>query len=412
VTETDLDPEKVAALQRELERVAQQLHERLAVEARTLRKLADAAVAINSTLSLGEILHVIDESAREICEARVGETILSDGEDLSPLHQALWRDGGTVRMTAAEVDKALSSFGAIDVAPGHPMLEGWLAVPLVSRTGRRRGLLQVAHKLDGDFTESDEVVLTQLAQLAAIAIENAEQYEQEHEIAETLQRSLLPRALPDVKGVEVAARYQPGGAGSHVGGDWYDVIALDDGRLVLTIGDIMGRGPRAAAVMGQLRTAMRAYALQALAPADAMRAVDLLLQDLTEDAMATAAFLVLDPASSVLELVSAGHPPPLLAEPGAAPVLVECDSHTPLGVVSDPLYTATRRVLPSNALLLLYTDGLVEQRDEDLAAGLRRLAAAVDTTEPDLERLCDGILERLAADQRTDDIALLALRLV
>jgi serine phosphatase RsbU (regulator of sigma subunit) len=411
VTEPDLDPEKVTALQRELDRLAQQLHQRLAVEARTLRKLADAALAINSTLSLAEMLHIIDESAREICEARVGETIIPDGEDLSPLHQALWRDGGTVRMTAAEVDKALSGFGAVDVAPGHPMLEGWLAVPLISRTGRRLGLLQVADKFAGDFTESDEVVLTQLAQLATVAIENAERFEHEHEIAQTLQRSLLPRELPEVSGASVCARYRPGGAGTHVGGDWYDVIALDDGRVVLTIGDIMGRGTRAAAVMGQLRTAMRAYALQGLAPEDAMRSVDRLLQDVAEDAMATAAFLVLDPVARVLEIVTAGHPPPLVAQPGKPATFVECDPHTPLGVLAAPVYESTSTTLPANALLLLYTDGLVEHRDEDLAEGLLRLVAAVDTNEFNLDVLCDRVLERLAADETNDDIALLAVRL-
>ena len=410
MTEPDLDPEKVTALQRELERVAQQLHQRLAVEARTLRKLADAAVAINSTLSLTEILHIIDESAREICEARVGETIIPDGEDLSPLHQALWRDGGTVRMTAAEVDKALSGFGAVDMAPGHPMLEGWLAVPLISRTGRRLGLLQVADKFDGDFSESDEVVLTQLAQLATVAIENAERFEHEPELAQTLQRSLLPRELPHVTGVAVCARYRPGGAGAHVGGDWYDVIALEDGRVVLTVGDVMGRGTRAAAVMGQLRTAMRACALQDLHPADAMRSVDRLLQDVAEDAMATAAFLVLDPRTAALEIVTAGHPPPLLAEPGETATFIDCDPHTPLGVLPSPVYESTLTTLPPQALLLLYTDGLVEHRDEDLAEGLQRLVAAVDTTETDLDILCDLVLERLAADETNDDIALLAVR--
>jgi len=366
-------------------------------------------VAINSTLSLREMLHVIDESARELCEARVGETVIPDGEDLSPLHQALWRDGGTVRMTAAEVDKTLGAFGIVDVMPGHPMLAGWLAVPLVSRNGRRLGLLQVADKLDGDFTESDEVVLTQLAQLAAVAIENAEQYEHEHEIAETLQRSLLPRAMPEVSGVEVAARYRPGGGGASVGGDWYDVIALDDGRVALTIGDVMGRGTRAAAVMGQLRIALRAYALQGLSPAEAMRSVDRLFHDLADDAMATAVFLVLEPRTGQMEVVSAGHPPPLLAQPGAPAMFVDCDPHTPLGVLADPVYRSTRRALPANALMLLYADGLVEHRDEDLAAGLERLATLVDGAPHDLGALCDAVLT--AAPGEDDDVALLAVRL-
>ncbi|MCU1377071.1 MAG: hypothetical protein JWN29_54 [Acidimicrobiales bacterium] len=402
---------RTRALQHESEVLAQRLDEQYAAESRILRKLTDAAVVINSTLALAEMLRVIDESAREICGSRVAETVITDGQGLTPLHQLVWQEGGPIRMTAKDVQAAFGAYGLTDVASGHPMLEGWLAVPLVGRTGRRLGLIQVAEKLEGDFTESDEVVLTQLAQLAAVAIENAERYQQEHDIAQTLQRSLLPHDLPAVPGLDLGVRYRPGGAGTKVGGDWYDVVLLDDGRVALTIGDIMGRGARAAAVMGQLRTALRAYALQDLPPTIVMRSIDRLLQEVGDDAMATAAFLVLDPRSRRLEVVSAGHPPPLVVATDGTSSFIDCDPHTPLGVLTTPIYHPTVLTLPPGALLLLYTDGLVEERDENLADGLARLAVAVDGNEPDIETLCDDVLSRMVPDEKNDDIALLAARL-
>jgi serine phosphatase RsbU (regulator of sigma subunit)/CheY-like chemotaxis protein len=402
---------RTRALQHESEVLSQRLDDLYAAEARNLRKLADAALVINSTHSLGEMLRVIDGSAREVCGARSSQTVITDGSDLSPLLQLVWDEGTAVRMTAKDVEAAFGGYGVMDVAAGLPILEGWLAVPLVGRTGRRLGLLHVSDKVQGDFTESDEVVLTQLAQLAAVAIENAERFQQEHDIAETLQRSLLPKHLPRVRGVEVAVRYRPGGLGTSVGGDWYDVIPLDDGRVALSIGDIMGRGTRAAAVMGQVRTALRAYALQDLPPGVTMRSLDRLLQDLGEDAMATAALLVLDPVQRRLEVVSAGHPPPLLVERDGTASFVECEPHTPLGVIEAPIYQASVRQVPAGALLLLYTDGLVEERDENLADGLERLRTSVDASIERLDELCDSVLEKMVPGEKNDDIALLVCRL-
>jgi serine phosphatase RsbU (regulator of sigma subunit)/DNA-binding response OmpR family regulator len=425
---------RTRALQEESEVLAQRLDERYASEARILRKLTDAALAINSTLSLADMLLVINQSAREICGAHQAETVLLGAGDtrgtrtrscsskyetwaaaggpgnVEALHEVVWKEGGPVRMTAKDVELVFGDFGVDGVAPGHPLLEGWLAVPLVGRTGQPLGLIQVADKVDDEFTESDEVVLTQLAQLAAVAIENAERYRQEHDIAETLQRSLLPHRLPAVPGLDVAVRYRPGGAGTSVGGDWYDVVPLDHGRVALTVGDIMGRGSRAAAVMGQLRTALRAYALQDLPPALVMRSIDRLLQGVDDDAMATATFLVLDVSNRRLEVVSAGHPPPLLVD-SSGPRFIECDPHTPLGVHDLPIYRATTMTVEPGSLLVLYTDGLVEERTENLADGLARLAVTVDYSTRDVEALCDDVLGRMVPAEKQDDIALLAARL-
>ena len=251
--------QKTRVLREQSEILALRLDEHYEAEARNLRKLADAAVVINSTLSLDEILRVINESAREVIGAREADTVILTADDELPaMYRLVLERHKPVRMTKKQIQTSLVSRGLFDIAPGHPMLEGWLAVPLIGRTGRTLGLIQVADKVEGDFSESDEVVLLQLAQLAAVAIENAERYEQERRIAETLQRYLLPEALPKIFGLDLAVHYQAGSRGTEVGGDWYDVFALDGQRVAFAVGDVVGRGPRAAAVMGQLRTAIRA----------------------------------------------------------------------------------------------------------------------------------------------------------
>jgi serine phosphatase RsbU (regulator of sigma subunit) len=421
--------------------LARQLDEHYAAEARNLRKLADAALVLNSTLALDEILGVLTSSAREVIGAHQAETILvADAEaegrggetlsrshspkydawaeegrhiDFSPVHDLVWERLQPVRMTKREIEQSFESRGLFDVGLGHPMLEGWLAVPIISRTGRTFGLLQVADKEGGDFNDSDEVVLLQLAQLAAVAIENAERFEQEHLIAETLQRSLLPEAMPSISGVELAARYQPGGAGAQVGGDWYDVLELDDGSVVLAVGDVAGRGARAAAVMGQLRTAMRAYAIQGLPPAELMTSLDRLLQGLSPTEMATAVYLVLSKDRRSIEGVCAGHPPPIMScGPDGTCTYIRFDPHPPLGVLEQPRYRSLTVDVVSGSLLLLYTDGLVEERHASLDDGLNRLADVIDPLEPSLEQVCSDVLTTMVPGEKNDDIALLAVRII
>jgi serine phosphatase RsbU (regulator of sigma subunit)/CheY-like chemotaxis protein len=428
--------EKSRALRRQSDLLVRQLDELLETEASNLRQLADAALVINSTSSLDEMLSVINTTARQVTQAHEAEVVVRVGNgrrmpqrcrsyspryewwateghqvDVSPIFDLVLDRDGPVRMTRKEVQSTLATRGLHHVAPGHPMLEGWLAVPLLGRTGRRLGLIQVADKDNADFTESDEVVLVQLAQLAAVAIENAERYAVEHDIAETLQRSLLPDALPSVPGLELCARYQPGGPATQVGGDWYDVFVLDDSRVALAVGDVAGRGPRAAAVMGQLRTAMRAYALQGLPPGELLSSLDRLLHTLEPAALATAGYLELDAASGRLEMVSAGHPPPLLVAPGAEPVFLECDPNAPLGTAMVAPFAYCSRQLEPGSLLLCYTDGLIEEPRSSLDEGLRRLVEAVDPGLASLEELCDAVLKAMVPPDGADDVALLAARL-
>lgn len=404
------------SLRAEREELAQRLDQHYAAEARNLRKLADAALAINSTQTLDEMLRIINDAAAEVTGARAADAILDDATPKASTRAALdelvWRAGATpLRMSAKQVEAAFASYGALDVAAGHPALEGWLAAPLIGRTGRRLGIIQVADKLEGDFTESDEVMLLQLAQLAAVAIENAERFEIEHQVAQDLQRVLLPGSLPTIPGITAAASYRPGARGTQVGGDWYDVVPLAHGRVALCIGDVMGRGARSAAVMGQLRTVLHAYALQDLPPAVAMRSVDMLLQDVSEGSMATAVYVVLDPATGRTETVSAGHPPPLLVGPDGKVSFLDLNPHTPLGVVKDGIYAASVDTLLAGSTLLLYTDGLIEDRDTGIEEGLAKLAAVIDASEPSLDRLCETIIEAMVPEGRDDDVAVLAVRL-
>ena len=429
--------QKNELLRRQSDLLSRRLEERYEQQTRHLRKLTDAALAINSTLSLDEMLKVINDSAREIIGAHEAETIITtradlgfpersrsfsakyagwaaEGRhtDLSPIWSFVIDDASVVRMTKKEVEGSLIARGLTAVAPGHPLLEGWLAVPLVSREHEILGLIQVADKVDGDFASDDEVVLLQLAQMAAVAIGNAERYAQEHLIAETLQRAMLPSALPSIPGLSLAARYVAGGGGTQVGGDWYDTVVMEDGRLMLAVGDVVGRGPRAAAIMGQLRTAMRAYALQQLPATVLMRSLDLLLQDMAGDSLATAACAMLDPSEGSLELVLAGHPPPLVIDPGGRPHFLQADPHSPMGVREAPLYLSTFTRLEPGSTLLVFTDGLVESRSRPVGEGLEQLAQTVAGVAHamDIERLCDLVLDVMVEGSHDDDVAVLGLR--
>ena len=430
--------QKNELLRRQSDVLTRRLEERYEQQTRHLRKLADAAIAINSTLSLEDMLKVINDSAREIIGAHEAETVITtrpdlgypersrsysskyrgwaaEGRhtDLSPIWSFVVDDASVVRMTKKEIENSLIVRGLSSIAPGHPLLEGWLAVPLVSRDLQTLGLIQVADKVEGDFTADDEVVLLQLAQLAAVAIGNAERYAQEHMIAETLQRAMLPSALPRIRGLSLAARYVAGGGGTQVGGDWYDTVLMDDGRLMLAVGDVVGRGARAAAIMGQLRTAMRAYALQQLPATVLMRSLDLLLQNMAGDSLATAACAMLDPSDGSLELVLAGHPPPLVVDGEGRSRFLKADPHSPMGVRDTPLYLSTFTRIEPGSTLFVFTDGLVESRSRPVGHGLEQLArtlAGVGHTM-DVDELCDLVLDAMVEGSGDDDVALLGVRL-
>lgn len=234
-------------------------------------------------------------------------------------------------------------------------------------------------------------------------------YEREHRIVETLQRSLLPDRMPRRSGISIAARYQPGGA--DVGGDWYDAIELDDGGIGLAMGDVVGHGIGAASTMGELRNALRAYALTEPGPAAVLAKLDHLVSRLQGDQMTTLTYAVIDADWTELRYASAGHLPPLLlGSEGGAEFLWEGRS-TPLGVRTDGEYAEGAARLEGGSTLLLYTDGLVEVPGEDLIAGLERLRESVVAGPAEPEALCDHVVgSLLGGHPARDDVALLAFR--
>ncbi|EFL23497.1 putative membrane protein [Streptomyces himastatinicus ATCC 53653] len=317
------------------------------------------------------------------------------------------------------------------------MLQSTLLVPMVARD-TVVGLAQFSRTKGSEpFGERDRALAVELAARAAVSIDNARLYRREHERALILQRSLLPPGDPEAAGLDIACRYLPGNAATEVGGDWFDVIELPGHRTALVVGDVMGRGLRAAVAMGELRTAVRTLALLDLEPAEVLSALDEIARglgapggstagraagrsadassDLSEVYLATCVYAVYDPVTRRCTFANAGHLPPALVEPGEGALLMEVPPGMPLGVGGEP-FEETEVELPDGALLALYTDGLVESRDHALDEGLQDLRTALSTDEgadrPDssLEDICDHVLSSLDTHHGEDDIALLMAR--
>ena len=295
-----------------------------------------------------------------------------------------------------------------------------VSVPLTVRA-MTFGALTVLRPDGSAFTGDEVRFLAELGHRAALTLDNARLYESERFVALELQRSLLPARLPRIAELDVAGRYLAGAAGTEVGGDWYDVIPLRGGRVAVAVGDVMGRGVRAAAVMGQLRAALRSYAVEGLEPGDVLEHLAAFTEVLEGEHLVTCLVGVHDAASSTVTFASAGHPPPLrVGTDGAA--YVEVEPGLPLGVPAsldhrDPERRAypecTVKSSPGTALLL-FTDGLVEERDVPLALGLERLAAAFGHGTPDSAAgACETALRAMGRDSsHDDDTAVLALRVV
>lgn len=283
-----------------------------------------------------------------------------------------------------------------------------LGVPLLVG-GRLVGVLCVGSRRTHRFSTSDTGWLQLVGDRVALAVEHASVYEREHRIAETLQRSLLPERLPDIPGISIAARYLAGGAGA-VGGDWYDVVPLARGRVGLAMGDVVGHGIGAASLMGQMRSALRAYALEDGDPATVIRRLDRLLQTMGPTGMATLLYLVLDPDTATGRMASAGHPPPLVREQGGSVRFLDEHASVPLGVQSRASFANRRFELPVGATLVLYTDGLIERRGSALDEGMRRLERVLAGAPDTAEELCDHIVSNLLPDDPADDTALLVVQ--
>ncbi|MFJ6755600.1 SpoIIE family protein phosphatase [Streptomyces sp. NPDC091273] len=309
----------------------------------------------------------------------------------------------------------VSDIPALITSPRADALRAYLAtlgsarlVPLVAR-GTVLGAVTVTRTRDREpFDEQDCVLVDELVARAALNIDNARMYTRQRQAALTLQRSLTNSALPEVPGLALTGRYLP--ASDHdVGGDWFDVIPLPGGRTGLVIGDVMGHGIHAAAVMGQLRTAVRTLARHDVSPARMLGSLDAVVADLGEDEMATCVYAVYDPASGGCVVARAGHPPPAVVATDGTVSFLDGPPGTPLGTGGQDFRTEEVR-LPAGSLLVLYTDGLIEARDRDLDQGMDQLAQALRRVEQPLEELCDGILRSLLPCAQEDDVAVLLAR--
>ncbi|MFD7240373.1 SpoIIE family protein phosphatase [Streptomyces massasporeus] len=314
------------------------------------------------------------------------------------------------------------------------LVQSTLAVPMVAHD-TVVGLVQFARTKGSEpFGDRDRDLAVELAARAAVCIDNARLYRREHERALILQRSLLPPGDPEASGLDIACRYLPGnvntGRPSEVGGDWFDVIELPGHRTALVVGDVMGRGLRAAVAMGELRTAVRTLAQLDLEPAEVLSQLDEIARglgapggvtqatraarrpreaDLSEVYLATCVYAVYDSVTRRCTFANAGHLPPVLVEPGEPALMLDVPPGMPLGVGGEP-FEEVEVELPEGALLALYTDGLVESRDHPLDEGLHAFVSALsDPTQP-LEDVCDHVLNTLDTHHGEDDIALLMAR--
>ncbi|MBO1414024.1 SpoIIE family protein phosphatase [Streptomyces sp. FH025] len=285
-------------------------------------------------------------------------------------------------------------------------VHSYLMVPLVARGHVLGGAEFVRTRNPVPFSPADRSLAEELAARTALAIDNGRLYRRERDTALTLQRSLLPEEIHRTPGLELAYRYLPSSVVSEVGGDWFDVVPLPSGRAALIVGDVMGHGIRAAATMGQLRTVARTLITLDLDPERVLYRLDEATTALGEGQFATCVCVVYDPVGRSCTAACAGHLPPVVADTHGNAHLVDLPPGAPLGVGGVP-FESVEFTLPEEALLTLYTDGLVERRGRDLDEGLRLLCRTVADRGRSLEQTCDAVLARLTGRSAEDDIAVI-----
>ncbi|MCJ1676812.1 SpoIIE family protein phosphatase [Streptomyces sp. APSN-46.1] len=281
-------------------------------------------------------------------------------------------------------------------------------LPLIA-SGRPVGSCILGFDAPRGFSPEERTVLTALAGLIAQALERAQRYDSETALARGLQAALLPHRLPVLEHVATVGRYLPGTVGMDVGGDWYDVIETGPGTVALVIGDVQGHGVAAAATMGQLRSAVRAFALSGNTPEQIMRGTNRLLIDLDPGQFASCCYVSIDPESGRSWAVRAGHPQPLLRQADGRTEVLDLPGGVVLGIDPDAAYPVTELLLEPGAVLALYTDGLVEKPGTDIDTGVERLRASLAAADPTpLTETADRLISEAGnSADRPDDIALL-----
>jgi serine phosphatase RsbU (regulator of sigma subunit) len=285
-------------------------------------------------------------------------------------------------------------------------IKSMLGVPLVAG-GHLVGVMHVGTLERRRFTD-DEIGVLQLAADRIATTSYAEQTAAERSAARTLQQSLLPTRLPEVDGLEIATRFVAA-EDFGVGGDWYDAFPLPDGRIGIVIGDVAGSGLGAAVVMGRLRSALRAYAIESASPGVALDRLVRKFAHFEPDAMATILYLVIDADLATFTLASTGHLPPVVAVPGRDPVVVDCCPSPPIGAPHSTPHRDVVYELVPGATVACYTDGLVERRDQPIDDQLERLRIALEAGP--VEDVCSTVMAELVGPEPVqDDTALLVFR--
>jgi hypothetical protein len=391
--------------------------------------------ALSKAASVAEVTRVMTDIARPALNA---DHLLIEADAGDPQHPcAVVGVAATKAMRRAVRDEEPLFLEGAAVPPddgGPAVVRSWAVLPLTGADdGRGACLFDFAGART--FDDGQRTLFTAVAGILAHALARARLFDREHQWAAELQRAMLPRGVPTVPGHATAVRYLPGTTGMAVGGDWYDVLPLPDGRVGLVVGDVQGHSVEASAVMGQLRIALRAYAAEGHSPGTVLARTGRLLADLDTDLFATCCYLSLDPATGAIEAARAGHPLPVRIAGGPGTALDTGDLRTaveldlpggpPLGVDPQARYPETAAVLAPGETLLLYTDGLIECRGESIDTSLDRLLATVtDWTRgaarnadpnpgPDLdplERLADHLVRPCQAQSpRADDVAVFLL---
>ncbi|MFJ2895135.1 SpoIIE family protein phosphatase [Streptomyces sp. NPDC087218] len=310
---------------------------------------------------------------------------------------------------------------ATDFATSYPILWPHIShlgitsaayLPLIAQA-RPIGALGLLYSDKDGFTGDERNLLVALGSSIAQSLQRAMLYEQEHDLAEGLQQAMLPRRIPDVPGAQVAVRYRSARLGRDIGGDWYDVIPLPGGRVGAVIGDVQGHDTHAAAVMGQLRIVLRAYAAEGHSPATVMARASVFLHELDTDRFATCTYAEADLTTGVVQLVRAGHVDPLVRESDGSCRRLPVEGGLPLGLSAEfgrLEYPVSTVELDPGQTLVMFTDGLVELPGADLDEGMQLLTALVRNGPQDLQKLADRLCEEVDERRGEDDVAVLLLR--
>jgi phosphoserine phosphatase RsbU/P len=389
------------------------------VRLQQLQAITDAALShLEDEDLLGEVL----ERVREILQVDTAVILLLDDsrqrlvataergieEEVRQSVQVPVGRGFAGRVAAERRPVIIENVDRADVV--NPLLvrrgiRSLLGVPLLVG-GDLLGVLHVGALTSRRFT-ADEVEFLQLAADRAALAARSLRAGSERAAARELQRSLVPSALPTISGIEMAARYTPGTA--VVGGDWYDVFTLPSGELGVVMGDVAGQGLRAAVIMGRMRSALRAYALESDDPAEVLDKLDRKMQHFEHGVIATVLYAVCDHELKWARIASAGHWPPALAVPGRGAALMEITPDILIGIDDVPRRRSTRVEIPEGSVLCFYTDGLIERRDSSIETNLDRLCASIVPGPPDT--VCASVMASLVGREVVrDDVALLTLR--